>query len=331
MKFFRTHEKLIVWIVVVIIIPVFGIGTLLTAMIGRKGSKAVYGRLDGRKVTQDDLVKFAVKHGYTRTDADTLIQLYKLQKQYEQIGFRVSDKEVAAYIREKGMFADEEGEFSNKRFKSYLKRNNLTQELFIEGMKERILSEKLSTRGENLLRQPVPVTKDEILFQYHHDKDRYKVKYVKIPVEDLPKEEVPGYEEIEAVYKRARKYHDSGNQKAADAFFKEFPIKKDVFKQWIIVEYVGISRKDIEDHIEVADSAVLEYYAKHRDTKYRIKKEDKKEDKKKDGAKEDGKNKDNKPASSENEEKAADDSSDKTEDKDRDASAEKDGDEKEKE
>jgi len=279
MKFFRTHEKLIVWIVVLVIIPVFGIGTLLTTMIGGRKSRSVYGTLDGKKVTHADLVTFAVKHGFTRVETKELLKIYREYQQHKNLGFRISEQEITEYIREMGMFTDDKGNFSNKLFKRHLERNNLTRELFIEAIKERLLIEKLSPRGENILSQPVPVTKDEILFQYHLDNDRYKVKYAIVPVEKLPEQEIPKYEEIKAVYDRGRIYAETGSDKTAQAFFEEFPIQEKLFKQWIIVEYIGISKKDIEKYIEIKDSAVVEYYAENRETKYRVKKKKEKEEK----------------------------------------------------
>jgi len=268
MDFFRRNEKKIIWITVLIIVPVFGIGTLLTSLSSGSDSSS-FGTIDGTTLTRDMLIEFMNRHGInSKAPVDAIVARYIELEKARRSGFGVSDAQVADMVKESGMFKGENDQFSITKFNEFLQDRGTTEAKFMAGLREQLLMQKLDARGDNIMHQPVPVSNDEILYRYHKDNDKYKVKYAMIPVEKLDKEEQPQYEEVEAIYNQAQTLRQE-ELEGDDAFSADFPIMKELVKEWIIVEYLAVSKRQIISKLDLDPSAIITHYEKNKEELYR--------------------------------------------------------------
>jgi hypothetical protein len=277
MGFFHRNQKTLIWIIVIIIVPAFGVSGLLVALSSR-GDNRTFGTFNGQAITADVLRAHAARHGLgSKASWEQLAGHYMNTQVAIESGLKVSDKEVIAYVKENPAFKDDNGRYDPERFKKYVESSKVSRDVLFEGMREKLIAEKASDRGERgLLRQPTPIANEEILFRFHKDKDQYKVKYAMFPVKDLEASEAPAYDRIKSIYTQARNYLEANDLKDEE-FFRNFPIQDKILKQWVIVEYLSIDKMAVHKALEVDEFEVQEYYNRNKH-RYIIKDEEEDEE-----------------------------------------------------
>lgn len=267
----RKHQTTIVWVICLVIIPVFGIGGLLASLAGHRADRVV-GTVDGRSVRESELQAFIARHRLQLgrdLDPDTIFSFYVGVIKARRLGFKVSDQEIVATMLQYPVFHGADGAFDPVRYREFLSNAGMTDASFTEGLRDQLLLDKFGMGRGGLLVQPVPVTRADVLFAFHEQKDRYKIKTAGFPLEDLAAADEPGYSDAKQIYTEAESRLERGEDPSESEFFKTYPIVSDLRKEWVVVQYLAVLWSEIEPLLEVADDTVAVYYNEHRDL-YRV-------------------------------------------------------------
>ncbi len=165
---------------------------------------------------------------------ESLINQKVLEVEAKKLRFRVSDQELAEYIKEVDFFKTGDT-FDSRRYRDILRQNRLTPEEFEEQQRTAILIQKLRAFVTN----NVKVSDAEALEHFQWNNASVKVEYVLFDPEKFEGFD-PGPEELKAFF----------DENKED--FRVKPKRK--------VRYVHLDPEDFAGTVEVADEQVKEYY-----------------------------------------------------------------------
>jgi len=165
---------------------------------------------------------------------DSLVNQKLMELEAEKLNFRVSDQELADYIRNVEAFQSD-GVFDGKRYREILGRIRTTPEQFEKEQRISLLIQKL----RNFIVDNVKVTEDEAMEFFKWFNASLKIKYTMFE---------PGKYEIPTPDPEILKAYFEENKEA----FKIKPMRK--------VRYVHFNPKDYTDKVVLSDQEIKEYY-----------------------------------------------------------------------
>jgi peptidyl-prolyl cis-trans isomerase D len=165
---------------------------------------------------------------------DSLVNQKLMELEAEKLNFRVSDQELADYIRNVEAFQSD-GVFDGKRYREILGRIRTTPEQFEQEQRISLLIQKL----RNFIVGNVKVTEDEAMEFFKWFNASLKIKYTMFE---------PGKYEIATPDPEILKAYFEENKEA----FKIKPMRK--------VRYVHFNPKDYTDKVVLSDQEIKEYY-----------------------------------------------------------------------
>ncbi len=165
---------------------------------------------------------------------DSLVNQKLMELEAEKLNFRVSDQELADYIRNVEAFQSD-GVFDGRRYREILGRIRTTPEQFEKEQRISLLIQKL----RNFIVDNVKVTEDEAMEFFKWFNASLKIKYTMFE---------PGKYEIPTPDPEILKAYFEENKEA----FKIKPMRK--------VRYVHFNPKDYTDKVVLSDQEIKEYY-----------------------------------------------------------------------
>ncbi|MGC9945435.1 MAG: peptidylprolyl isomerase [Bryobacteraceae bacterium] len=164
----------------------------------------------------------------------------------QRLGFKVSDSDLAAGIRQTLPQLFQDGKFAGKdAYANMLAQQNLTIPQFEEDMARQLLVTKI----RNVAVQGTVVTPQEIEQEYRRRNDKVKIQYVKIAGDKFRSE-------IQVTPDELRKYYD------ANKIAYQVPEKRDL---GILI----VDQSKLEQTIQPTDADLLRVYNENKDT-YRM-------------------------------------------------------------
>jgi peptidyl-prolyl cis-trans isomerase D len=180
---------------------------------------------------------------YVQVFANSMVTERALAFEAKRLGFKISDEDLAAGIRQTipQLFTD--GKFAGKEaYAQVLAQQNLTIPQFEEDMARQLLITKM----RNVALEGTVVTPQEIEQEYRHRNDKAKVQYVKITGDKLRGEIQPTPDEL-------RKYYEA-NKPAY-----QVPEKRDL-------GIVIVDQAKLEQTIQPTNADLLRLYNDNKDT-----------------------------------------------------------------
>jgi peptidyl-prolyl cis-trans isomerase D len=165
---------------------------------------------------------------------DSLVNQKLMELEAKKLDFRVSDQELAEYIRNVEAFQSD-GVFDGRRYREILGRIRTTPEQFEKEQRISLLIQKL----RNFIVDNVKVTEDEAMEFFKWFNASLKIKYTMFE---------PGKYEIATPDPEILKAYFEENKEA----FKIKPMRK--------VRYVHFNPKDYMDKVVLSDQEIKEYY-----------------------------------------------------------------------
>ena len=165
---------------------------------------------------------------------DSLVNQKLMELEAKKLDFRVSDQELAEYIRNVEAFQSD-GVFDGRRYREILGRIRTTPEQFEKEQRISLLIQKL----RNFIVDNVKVTEDEAMEFFKWFNASLKIKYTMFE---------PGKYEIATPGPEILKAYFEENKEA----FKIKPMRK--------VRYVHFNPKDYTDKVVLSDQEIKEYY-----------------------------------------------------------------------
>ena len=165
---------------------------------------------------------------------DSLVNQKLMELEAKKLNFRVSDQELADYIRNVEAFQSD-GVFDERRYREILGRIRTTPEQFEQEQRISLLIQKL----RNFIVDNVKVTEDEAMEFFKWFNASLKIKYAMFE---------PGKYEIATPDPEILKAYFEENKEA----FKIKPMRK--------VRYAHFNPKDYTDKVVLSDQEIKEYY-----------------------------------------------------------------------
>ncbi len=256
-SWFRRNQKKLLGFLVAFLMIIWGIGPAAEYIIPKPG----VGKIDGRKVTQDQFSDTATRWAriFFRDAKEPVAQLVWRQMalfgQAENMGIVITKDELAQEIR--NFFPVDPRIFEDRdSFRRMLGSVfHLTEPQFEGTIEEYLLTRKL----QYLLKSSVKVTEDEALQRYIKENEQVKIKYTALRARDF-------INRVEVKEDEIRSFYDehSGNYPNFEEGiwgFKE-PEK-------VKIEYI-IARFDvIEKQINITDEKMQAYYDEKKDLMFK--------------------------------------------------------------
>ena len=177
---------------------------------------------------------------------DQLILAKILETVAEEQEIEVSDEELAYRIKSLPAFQRDD-KFNPGLYENYLSFSRTSAREFEQDMRETIQREKV----QNMIKENIQVSKQEILEQYRKENDKVRFSYVTFPKDKFEDNAEPGEDEIKAFFEKRK---------------KNFMIPEKVD-----IQYVRLTPGMFEDKITIRDEDIAEYYEAN-EIKYHIKK-----------------------------------------------------------
>lgn len=166
---------------------------------------------------------------------DLLINQKLMEEEAQRLNFRVSDEELAAYIRNIEAFQSDNGVFDNRRYQDILRRIRTTPEQFEQQQRQALLIQKL----QDFIVGSVKVSADEVMEFFKWNNALVNIKYTLFDPRKY-EVEVPDEEKLRSYF--------AENQEV----FRTKPMRK--------VRYVQIQPEDYIGEIELSDLEIKQYY-----------------------------------------------------------------------
>ncbi|MCP4253562.1 MAG: hypothetical protein GY775_09150 [Candidatus Scalindua sp.] len=256
-SWFRRNQKKLLGFLVAFLMIIWGIGPAAEYIIPKPG----VGKIDGRKVTQDQFSDTATRWAriFFREAKEPVAQLVWRQMalfgQAENMGIVVTKDELAQEIR--NFFPVDPRIFEDKdSFRRMLGSVfHLTEPQFEKTIEEYLLTRKL----QYLLKSSVKVTEDEALQRYIKENEQVKIKYTALRARDFINRVEVKEDEIRSFYDEHSENYP--NFEEGIWGFKE-PEK-------VKIEYI-IARFDvIEKQINITDEKMQAYYDEKKDLMFK--------------------------------------------------------------
>ncbi|MBI4382898.1 MAG: SurA N-terminal domain-containing protein [Nitrospinae bacterium] len=178
---------------------------------------------------------------------DAIIQKKLLLMEAKKENIHVGDEEVAARIKTISAFQKNQ-KFNQETYKNFLKFKHLTPFEFEESQRETLMMEKM----EQLIRDNVKVSPEEIVEGFKKEEEKTKLEYVVLPGDLF------------------RVAAQNVSQEEKKSYYEKNKLQFEVPEN-IRVEYVKLDPRDYESGIEINDEEIQEYY-KEQIAKFRVEK-----------------------------------------------------------
>jgi peptidyl-prolyl cis-trans isomerase D len=166
---------------------------------------------------------------------ESLIQHYLILKGADELGLAATTDEIRRRILEIPAF-QADGKFDSAHYEGLLRQMRMTPEVFEEQMYEDISEQKV----EAFIKGRAVVTEDEILTDYHFNRDQMKVAYVIFDPKSF--EDKVTFDETEL-----RTFHKDHQDRYME------PEKREI-------AYVLLKKEDLEKDIHPSDNDIKRYY-----------------------------------------------------------------------
>jgi peptidyl-prolyl cis-trans isomerase D len=188
----------------------------------------------------------ALMPSYVPRFIDSMVTERALAFEARQLGFKVSDEDLAAGIRQTLPQLFQDGKFAGKEaYASVLMQQNMTIAQFEDDMSRQLLVTKM----RNVALEGTVVTPQEVEQEYRKRNDKVKIQYVKISGDKLRSEVQPTPEEL-------RKYYEANKP------IYQVPAKRDL---GILI----VDQAKLEQTIQPTEADLLRVYNDNKDT-YRL-------------------------------------------------------------
>jgi len=188
----------------------------------------------------------ALMPSYVPRFIDSMVTERALAFEARQLGFKVSDEDLAAGIRQTLPQLFQDGKFAGKEaYASVLMQQNMTIAQFEDDMSRQLLVTKM----RNVALEGTVVTPQEVEQEYRKRNDKVKIQYVKISGDKLRSEVQPTPEEL-------RKYYEANKP------LYQIPEKRDL---GILI----VDQAKLEQTIQPTEADLLRVYNDNKDT-YRL-------------------------------------------------------------
>ncbi len=166
---------------------------------------------------------------------ESLIEHYLVLRGAGELGLEATTDEVRRRILEIPAF-QVEGKFDVGRYEGLLRQNRMTPEVFEEQMVDDITTQKV----EAFIRGRAVVTEDDILTEYHFNRDQIKVAYVVFDPKSFEDKVTVEESDLQASYKNHQ-----------DRYME--PEKREI-------AYVLLSKEGLEKEIHPTEDEIKRYY-----------------------------------------------------------------------
>ncbi|MFO8083465.1 MAG: SurA N-terminal domain-containing protein [Desulfobacterales bacterium] len=170
---------------------------------------------------------------------DMLINQRLMEMEAKKLNFRVSDQELAEYIRSEEAFQSN-GVFDGQRYREILRRIRTTPEQFEEQQRLSLLIQKV----QDFIISSAKVSDDEAMEFFKWNNATVKIKYALFDIQNY---------EIDKPDEEKLKTYFEQNQED----FRLKPTRQ--------VQYIRIKPEDYTEKIEISDQEIINYYDDHPD------------------------------------------------------------------
>lgn len=175
-----------------------------------------------------------------KTVVNDLISKYLLIEEAKKNGVFVSDSEVLAQIASTKSFQNN-GKFDQQRYVQVLNLNGISPEAYEESLRESMLVSKM----ENLIRNSVAITDEEIEKEYNYRNSSAVIKYLSLNPSKFKSD-------VEITEDAVKKYYEDNKE------LYRVPEK-------IKVKYVVFDEGNFKADVKVSDQEVENYFLQHKD------------------------------------------------------------------
>ncbi len=162
-----------------------------------------------------------------------------LRQAAEEWGMRVSDAQVAAYIRSLPGLQNN-GKFDMAMYEATVRNRGLTK----AGFEALVREEMIRSQQESGIRDSVIVTRSDLREQVRLNDQRRKIRYVRIPAETFLDAEAVSDEEMRQHYERAQ---------------RDYQVPERVKLAWIMLDM-----QQLADEVAVDEDKLRQYFEDHR-------------------------------------------------------------------
>lgn len=255
--YMRTHQKKVLWILVIVIVPTFCLTFGVASFSRNRAGEGTAGRVMGRKISRSEF-----ENAYARWHRTMNLTGSRMDRSEEQMwrsysmvimadiwGIRVPDKEVVDSVKQ--VFGGE-NDFNIEKTAEILARFGLTlrdyEKTAGEMIKQGFLMGHIASAAK--------LTKSEAEYMYRHENVTAGVSLIRFQAEDYT-------DDIEAEPGEVRRFFTENSR------FYAVPEK---FK----FEYVAAKLTDMEERTEISEEAIIKYYEENKEN-YREPLEEKEE------------------------------------------------------